>query len=42
MKIKAAPIKPTISFDVLDKIDIRVGTIELVEDVHVPNGTRAG
>jgi tRNA-binding protein len=30
---KAAPIKPTISPDVLDKIDIRVGTIELVEDV---------
>ena len=28
-----APIKPTISPDVLDKIDIRVGTIELVEDV---------
>ena len=34
MKIKAAPIKPTISFDVLDKVDIRVGTIELVEDVQ--------
>jgi tRNA-binding protein len=30
---KVAPIKPTISFDALDKIDIRVGTIELVEDV---------
>jgi tRNA-binding protein len=30
---KVAPIKPTISPDVLDKIDIRVGTIELVEDV---------
>ena len=30
---KAAPIKPTISPHVLDKIDIRVGTIELVEDV---------
>lgn len=28
-----APIKPTIPFDVLDRIDIRVGTIELVEDV---------
>ena len=26
-------LKPTISFDVLDKIDVRVGTIELVEDV---------
>lgn len=30
---KAAPIKPAISLDLLDKIDIRVGTIELVEDV---------
>jgi methionine--tRNA ligase beta chain len=30
---KVAPIKPTVSSDVLDKIDIRVGTIELVEDV---------
>jgi tRNA-binding protein len=31
---KAAPIKPAVSPDVLDKIDIRVGTIELVEDVE--------
>jgi methionine--tRNA ligase beta chain len=31
---KVAPIKPTISPDVLDKIDIRVGTIELVENVE--------
>ena len=31
---KVAPIKPTISPDLLDKIDIRVGTIELVEDVE--------
>ena len=31
---KAAPIKPIISPDVLDKIDIRVGTIKLVEDVE--------
>ena len=30
---KVAPVKPTISFDLLDKVDIRVGTIELVEDV---------
>jgi len=30
---KVAPVKPVISPDVLDKIDIRVGTIELVEDV---------
>ena len=33
-KIKVAPIKPTISFDIFDKIDIRVGTIELVEDIE--------
>jgi methionine--tRNA ligase beta chain len=31
---KVAPIKPTISPEVLDKVDIRVGTIELVEDVE--------
>jgi tRNA-binding protein len=31
--INVAPLKPTISFDVLDKIDVRVGTIEAVEDV---------
>ena len=31
--IKVAPVKATISFETLDKIDIRVGTIELVEDV---------
>ena len=31
--INVAPIKPIISLDVLDKIDIRVGTIEQVEDV---------
>jgi tRNA-binding protein len=31
---KVAPIKPTISLGILDKIDIRVGTIELVEDVQ--------
>ena len=34
MEIKVAPVKPTISLDALDKIDIRVGTIELVEDVQ--------
>lgn len=28
-----APIKPLVSLDVLDKIDVRVGTIERVEDV---------
>jgi tRNA-binding protein len=33
MTIQIAPVKPAISFDQLDKIDIRVGTIERVEDV---------
>lgn len=28
-----APVKPAISYDVLSRIDIRVGTIERVEDV---------
>jgi tRNA-binding protein len=28
-----APVKPTISSDLLDKVDIRVGTIERVEDI---------
>lgn len=32
--IKAAPVKTAISFDLLEKIDIRVGTIERVEDVE--------
>lgn len=31
--IKVAPVKPSVSRDVLEKIDVRVGTIELVEDV---------
>ena len=31
--IKVAPVKPTISIDVLEKVDIRVGTITRVEDV---------
>ena len=31
--IKIAPVKPNISMDVLERIDIRVGTIRLVEDV---------
>ena len=30
---KVAPIKPTITLDALEKIDVRVGTIELVEEV---------
>jgi tRNA-binding protein len=32
-KIKVAPIKPTVSFEEFKKIDIRVGTIERVEDI---------
>lgn len=33
-EIKQAPIKPTISFNDLDKIDIRIGTILEVSDVE--------
>jgi tRNA-binding protein len=33
-KIKVAPIKPTVAFDVFEKIDIRVGTIKRVEDIE--------
>jgi len=32
-QIEPAPVKPDISFDILDRIDIRVGTILAVEDV---------
>ena len=28
-----APVKPVIAYDLLEKVDIRVGTIELVADV---------
>jgi tRNA-binding protein len=31
--IDVAPVKPAIALDALNRIDIRVGTIELVEDV---------
>ena len=31
--IKVAPIKPFVSYDILEKIDIRVGTIEAVDNV---------
>jgi tRNA-binding protein len=31
--IEVAPVKPTVSIDALQKLDIRVGTIKLVEDV---------
>ena len=32
--IKHAPIKPPVSYDVFEKIDIRVGNIERVEDIE--------
>ncbi len=32
-----APIKPLISFEVLDQLDVRVGTIERVEEVAGSN-----
>lgn len=32
--MKVAPIKPIVSYDVFEKLDIRVGTIKRVEDVH--------
>ena len=35
--IKVAPVKPTISIGVLEKIDIRAGTIKLIEDVKGSN-----
>ncbi len=28
-----APVKPSVSLDILDKIDVRVGTIEQVDDI---------
>ena len=31
--INVAPIKPLIKYEDLEKIDVRVGTIELVEDI---------
>ncbi len=34
MDFKLNPVKPTISFNDLSKVDIRVGTIEKVEDVE--------
>jgi len=32
--MQVAPIKPTIPFDIFEKIDVRVGTIERVEDIE--------
>lgn len=34
MTTKLLPVKPTINFEDLEKLDIRVGTIEKVEDVE--------
>lgn len=36
-ELSPAPLKPTITIDVVESIDIRVGTIEAVEDVHGSN-----
>ena len=35
--MKVAPIKPPIAIDLLERIDIRVGTIERVDDVKASN-----
>lgn len=35
--IQVAPTKPTIPFDLLNRLDVRVGTIVLVEDVARSN-----
>ena len=32
--IEVAPVKPVVPYDVFEKIDIRVGTIERVEDIE--------
>lgn len=32
--MKQKPVKPTIAFEDLEKIDVRVGTIETVEDIE--------
>ena len=31
--MKIAPVKPTVTYDIFQQLDIRVGTIERVEDV---------
>ena len=36
-ELTPAPLKPTITIDVVESIDIRVGTIEAVEEVHGSN-----
>ena len=32
-ELNITPVKPTIAYDVFEKIDIRIGTIESVEDI---------
>lgn len=32
--MKPSPVKPTIASDLVDKIDVRVGTIEKVENIE--------
>ncbi len=34
LTITVVPVKPNISMELLDKVDVRVGTIELVENVE--------
>lgn len=36
-KFEAAPLKPPITFADLEKIDVRIGTIERVEDIEGAN-----
>jgi tRNA-binding protein len=33
LEMEIAPVKPTVSYGVFEKLDVRVGTIERVEDV---------
>jgi len=33
-EMKVAPLKPTVSYDVFQQLDIRIGAIERVEDVE--------
>lgn len=33
MSLKPLPVKPTIKYEDMDKVDIRIGTIEKVEDI---------
>jgi len=32
--MKIAPIKPIVKFEIVEKVDIRIGTIERVEDIQ--------